>query len=82
MVRCRGRKGPSLDPWPWGFAKLIQFVCVFQVRGVGLLPPRAAFGRAAAAAAYYRGKSIFTVSDPRQRNVLEEALSALSLEGS
>lgn len=31
-------------------------VWVFQVRGVGLLPPRLASGRAAAAAAYYRGK--------------------------
>ena len=48
-----------------GLGELIQFVWVFQVRRVGLLPPAVASGRAAAAAAYYGGKGCFTASAPR-----------------
>lgn len=65
MVRRQGRKRLGLDPWPLGLVG-INSVWVFQVRGVGLLAPCLASGRAAAAAAYYRGKHFITVSAPHQ----------------
>lgn len=56
MVRCRGGTGPGLGPWPWGACGADSVCGVFQVRGVGLLPPGVASSRAAAASAYDRGK--------------------------
>lgn len=56
----------------WGCGS--NSVWVFQVRGVGLLPPRLASGGAAAAAAYYRGKDIITADAPYQPEELHRVL--------
>lgn len=58
MVRGRGPGRTGLGILGLGELELIQFGWMFQVSGVGLLPSSVASVRAAAAAAYYRGKDI------------------------
>ena len=64
-VGVRGDQGWILG---LGGLGLIQFVWLFQVCGVGLLPPGIASVWAAAAAAYYRGNDVFTASAPQHQS--------------